>query len=420
MITRAACSRSRSARARQIAPVLERARRVVADAPAHRDQIAARDAAIGIGQPVRELRVVGEQQQAARRGVEPADRDESGARVAQHVEDRAASLRVAPRRDRAARLVKRDRAPGRSTDRERRRSSAGRLRERRAWPGSSPRARRRGRGRPESSRAPRCATRRRAWTTRARATLRACPPKTASRVSSDDERRERRVPVGVAHRDFVRPARQPPAHRLIRCRDADRRAVDEPLARGRARRRARGTSASETPAATSSQSNTPRRRAARRSRSRGPSSRLRTRAATCVAIASGAGSTLARRQSPDRARPRPEDLRPDGDGAARRRVVPRARVRATAPAGTHSLTRVGHASVGRHAGLGAELDAADVRRSARRSACGRRSAARRARARPRRASRRERSAPRRSRPTSRAAAMRSKLPTHTPTVTSRV
>ena len=64
------------------------------------------DLVAGMGEPVRELAVVREQQHAGRVGVEPPDGDDAR-RVVDEADDGRAALRVARGRDHARRLVSR-------------------------------------------------------------------------------------------------------------------------------------------------------------------------------------------------------------------------------------------------------------------------------------------------------------------------
>jgi hypothetical protein len=57
-----------------------------------------------VGEPVREVTVVREEERARRVGVEAADRDDAG-RVVDEVDDGRATLRIAHGRDRSGRLV---------------------------------------------------------------------------------------------------------------------------------------------------------------------------------------------------------------------------------------------------------------------------------------------------------------------------
>ena len=81
---------------------------------ADRHDVDARNTASGIGDPVGETRVGGEQQQPARREVQPADRDQTARRFANDVIDRPAPLGIASCRHDAARLVKHNGPPGRA------------------------------------------------------------------------------------------------------------------------------------------------------------------------------------------------------------------------------------------------------------------------------------------------------------------
>ena len=81
---------------------------------ADRHDVDARNTASGIGDPVGETRVGGEQQQPARREVQPADRDQTARLFAQDVVDGPASLGIASGRDHAARFVENNRPPGRA------------------------------------------------------------------------------------------------------------------------------------------------------------------------------------------------------------------------------------------------------------------------------------------------------------------
>jgi hypothetical protein len=81
---------------------------------ADRDDVDARNTARGIGDPVGETRVGGQQQQPARREVQTADRDQTARLFANDVVDRSASLGIAPGRNHAARLVEDDCPPVRA------------------------------------------------------------------------------------------------------------------------------------------------------------------------------------------------------------------------------------------------------------------------------------------------------------------
>ena len=81
---------------------------------ADRHDVDARNTASGIGDPVGETGVGGQQQQPARREVQPADRDQTARLFAHDVVDGPASLGIASGRDHAARFVENNRPPGRA------------------------------------------------------------------------------------------------------------------------------------------------------------------------------------------------------------------------------------------------------------------------------------------------------------------
>jgi predicted metal-dependent hydrolase len=87
----------------------------------NRDDVAADDRVAGLGEPVGETGVARQQQEAGRREVETADGHEavessSISGRAQAVEDGLATLRIALRRDDAARFVQEHETPGRAID----------------------------------------------------------------------------------------------------------------------------------------------------------------------------------------------------------------------------------------------------------------------------------------------------------------
>jgi len=78
------------------------------DTSAHGHEIPADDGVRGIRERGGERGVGGQDEEPGRGAVEPAGRDQSVAGLAEHVEHRPSSFRIAARRHRAARLVERD------------------------------------------------------------------------------------------------------------------------------------------------------------------------------------------------------------------------------------------------------------------------------------------------------------------------
>src|SRR6267378_1560291 len=82
--------------------------------PADGDGVDARNGARGVGHPVRQPRVGGQDQKTGRGEIQPADSDETAGFIADDVEHGPSSLRIATGRDHAARFVKENGAPRRA------------------------------------------------------------------------------------------------------------------------------------------------------------------------------------------------------------------------------------------------------------------------------------------------------------------
>ena len=183
----------------------QRLERRVVDGAAHRHDVDARHGVGRIGQRGGQPRVGGEQEQAARRQIEPADRLQVRAGVAHQIVGRRPPFGIAPRRHDAARLVQQHRQRlGRLA-----RLAVDRDPHALGHDGQSPDRARRGR-RPRRGRAP----------ISARASLRDAIPSLDSARSSDTvpggarrAPRRRGRSAGVEERRFVRA--QPSSRRLV-------------------------------------------------------------------------------------------------------------------------------------------------------------------------------------------------------------